>query len=286
MIQKFIDNQSSNESPEETDLRARSTSKSQVSDSKSRIDGSKENESISVVIPAYNEGNRIQASVKEVIEYLDGIFSEFEILVIDDGSSDKTAQFVEEIEDSRVRCIVNEQNSGKGFSVRRGILEAKNEIILFSDADLSTPIDETLPLLRAIQEGADMAIASRWLQKDQEVERGPLRKLQGHVFAMMVRLTTLQGFKDTQCGFKMFKREIGHAIFEKQQIDRWGFDVEILFIAQKWNFTVKEVPVRWFQSDETKLTFMTPLTMLWDIIRVQWNNVTGKYDREEVPVNK
>lgn len=254
---------------------------SSAESSRSRPTGPRQSVSLSVIVPAYNEVNRIGNSLREMLEFLGSIFDELEIIVVDDGSTDGTPDSVEEVDDGRVRCLVNEQNSGKGFSVRRGMLEAKHEILLFSDADLSTPIDETLPLLAAIQDGADIAIASRWLKRGQEVERGWLRKIQGHIFALLVRLTTLQGFRDTQCGFKMFRRSVARDIFERQTIDRWGFDVEILFMSSKWKLRVDEVPVRWFQSDESKLSIWTPLTMIGDLIRVQWNNLLGRYRRQE-----
>lgn len=237
-------------------------------------------EEISIVIPAFNEAFRIGSSLDSMIEYLSRHFERYEILVVDDGSTDRTVEVVEGFSGAPVRCLKNESNRGKGFSVRRGMLAARHDPVLFSDADLSTPIEEIGKLLDRVRGDFDIAIGSRRLRKDQDVQRHPFRKLLGWGFAKLVQLISLRGYGDTQCGFKMFRRHALCAIFPYQRIERWGFDVEILFIARKRGFRTSEVPVRWYQSEGTRLHWLTPLTMLADLLRIRWNDLLGRYRRD------
>jgi glycosyltransferase involved in cell wall biosynthesis len=232
---------------------------------------------ISIVIPAYNEETRIAGSLRRILEYAGDRFTAFEVLVVDDGSVDGTIKVVESFAHPAVRCLANPVNSGKGYSVRRGMLEARHDPILFTDADLSTPIEELEALLDEIRKGRDIAIGSRSPGRDREVRRSPLRKLLGRGFAAIVRLIALGGHGDTQCGFKMFRRHAARAIFCRQRIDRWGFDVEVLFIARAHGLTVSEVPVRWYQSEGTRLHWLTPLTMACELLRIRWNALRGRY---------
>ena len=236
----------------------------------------KQNE-ISVVIPAYNEETRIVDSLEKIIEYLSDRFDKFEILVVDDGSSDQTVKVVNDFSHPGLCCLRNLRNFGKGYSVRRGMLAAKYDPVLFSDADLSTPISETETLLSEIQNGKDVVIASRRLSKNQQVERSALRKLIGWGFALFVRIIILGGFKDTQCGFKMFRSSATKVLFNLQRIDRWGFDVELLYIAKKKGMKIAEVPVPWYQSEGTRLHWFTPFTMLWEVLRIRYYSLFGKY---------
>jgi hypothetical protein len=153
------------------------------------------------------------------------------------------------------------------------------ELVLFTDADLSTPIHEVEKLVAAIAEGNDVAIASRFCDEAQDVDRSLLRTLQGRAFSYLVRATTVRGFHDTQCGFKLFRRDAARELFGAQRIDRWGFDVEILFLAQKWNLRVKEVAVSWHRSNESKLSLSTPATMVRDLLQVHWYEARGGYPR-------
>lgn len=236
-------------------------------------------EGLSIVVPAFNESDRIHESLQHILEYVDGRFTAFEILVIDDGSSDDTVELARSISHPAVRCLVNDRNRGKGYSVRRGMLEAGHDMVLFSDADLSTPIEELEKLVESARSGFDVVIASRWLERGQDVRRGALRHLQGRVFAWVVRRTTLGGFRDTQCGFKLFRRDAAHQIFSLQRIDRWGFDVEMLYIARKLGYRIAEVPVRWYQSGESKVRLSAPFSMLIDLLRIRWNALLGRYGR-------
>lgn len=230
---------------------------------------------LSVVVPAYNEARRIRSTVESVSAFCREHVDAWEILVVDDGSADDAAGALEGADG--VRLLRNDVNRGKGFSVRRGMLEAGLDPVLFTDADLSTPIDEAVGLMQAIADGADLAIAVRTRRGGKVVKRTPHRRLMGAVFRLAVRTIVLRGFSDTQCGFKMFRRDAARRVFSRQRIERWGFDVEILYIARKLGLRIAEVPVSWQESSESRLKLTTPLTMLGDIIRVRWNDLRGMY---------
>lgn len=234
---------------------------------------------ISVVVPAYNEAHRIRANVEKITEYCSREFSEWEVIVVDDGSSGDTAAALAGLRG--VRCLRNEQNRGKGYSVRRGILEAKLDPVLFTDADLSTPIEDAASLCRAIQSGADVAIGSRTRDPAKPVRRTPLRRLMAAVFRLLVRVIALRGFHDTQCGFKMFRLAAARTLFQMQKLERWGFDVEVLFIARKLRMKIAEVPVSYRESDESRLSFLTPLTMGRDLLQIRLNRLRGIYRQAE-----
>jgi len=185
----------------------------------------------SIVIPAYNEGARLGATLEKVLAYVRVQGWDAEVIVVNDGSRDNTAEIVRSFaaKDSLLRLVENPGNRGKGYSVRNGMLNASGDIVLFSDADLSSPIEEAPKLIEALTAGADIAIGSRWLRAETQTQRQPLhRQLFGRIFNLMLRLTLGLPFKDTQCGFKAFKRPAVQAIFPLQKIERWGFDPEIL----------------------------------------------------------
>ncbi len=236
------------------------------------------NSEISVVIPALNEAPRICRTLEEVLSYLEARFQRYEVIVVDDGSSDGTSTAVSQMNHPAVHCLRNEENSGKGFSVRRGILEAHFDPILFSDADLSTPIEELERLLAPLASGFDLAIASRRMAES-DVSRSILRRFLGWGFAFLVSTLAVKGFHDTQCGFKIFRRKAAEEIFSYQTIDRWGFDVEILTIASLRGFKVAEVPVRWKQSEKSSVRLGTPLQMAGELLRINRNARRGLYSR-------
>jgi dolichyl-phosphate beta-glucosyltransferase len=231
---------------------------------------------ISVVIPAFNEARRIRGTVEVVIAYLEGRFDRFEVIVVDDGSSDATTEEVRAVAHPAVRSLRNGANAGKGHSVRRGVMEARHDPVLFTDADLSTPIEEVEKLLAALREGYDVAIGSRRLAESR-VERSILRRLLGWGFAHLTALLAVSGFHDTQCGFKAFRRKAAAAIFPLQTIERWGFDVEILVIARRCGLRIAEVPVRWRQSGDSRVRLRTPLEMGLELLRIRSNALRGKY---------
>ncbi|MGA3088276.1 MAG: dolichyl-phosphate beta-glucosyltransferase [Terriglobales bacterium] len=235
----------------------------------------------SFVIPAYNESVRIRPTLHELVRYVQEKNWDAEILVVNDGSDDDTAQIVREYgkRHPQVLLLENPGNRGKGFSVRNGMLHARGDICLFSDADLSSPMTEAEKLFDAIAAGADIAIGSRWLRSELQTERQPLyRQLFGRIFNLALRLILGLKFADTQCGFKAFRREAAQRIFPRQKIERWGFDPEILFLARRAGLGVEEVPVLWAHSEGTRLhPFRDGLRMFGEVLRIRWNAWAGDY---------
>lgn len=236
----------------------------------------------SIVIPAYNEEARIGASLEKVLSFVQAQGWEAEVIVVNDGSRDRTAEVVQSfaVKNPILQLVENPGNHGKGYSVRNGMLQARGRIVLFSDADLSSPIEESLKLFAALDAGADVAIGSRWLQAELQTQRQPLhRQLFGRIFNLLLRITLGLQFADTQCGFKAFKRAAAQAIFPWQKIERWGFDPEILFLARKFDFKVEEVPVHWGHSGGARINpFIDGARMFQEMLRVRWYDLTGKYD--------
>ncbi len=242
----------------------------------------------SIVIPAYNESARLRASLEKVLSYVHAEGWDAEIIVVNDGSRDNTADIIRAFaaSDPIVRLVENPGNHGKGYSVRNGMLNAKGETLIFSDADLSSPIEESSKLLKALEDGADIAIGSRWLRTETQTQRQPLhRQAFGRIFNLLLRITLGLQFKDTQCGFKAFKRSAAHAIFPLQKIERWGFDPEILFLARKLGFKVKEVPVLWGHSGGTRINpLVDGFRMFTEMLRVRWYSLSGRYHEAAPPI--
>jgi glycosyltransferase involved in cell wall biosynthesis len=243
--------------------------------------------SYSIVIPAYNESGRLCPTLDELLRYTMRRNWDAEILVVDDGSRDDTAEIVRQYgrQHPQVLLVENPGNRGKGYSVRNGMLHARGDICLFTDADLSSPISEAEKLFAAIAAGADIAIGSRWLRADLQTERQPLyRQLFGRIYNLVLRIFLGLNFADTQCGFKAFRREAAQRIFPLQRIERWGFDPEILFLARKLGFSVKEVPVVWAHSEGTRLSpFRDGVKMFGEVLRIRWNSMAGAYTSTAVP---
>ncbi len=236
----------------------------------------------SIVIPAYNESQRLGATLERVLAYVRQQGWDAEVIVVNDGSRDNTAEIVKQFAGRNpiVRLIENPGNRGKGYSVRNGILNSRGDIVVFSDADLSSPIEEMPKLLQALSAGADIAIGSRWLRAELQTQRQSLhRQLFGRVFNLLLRITLGLQFKDTQCGFKAFTRRAAQTILPLQRIERWGFDPEILFLARQFGFGVMEVPVRWGHSGGTRINpVLDGAKMFGEMLRVRWYSITGKYD--------
>ena len=236
----------------------------------------------SIVIPAYNESARLGATLEKVLNYLGQQQWDAEVIVVNDGSGDSTAQIARDFaaRNPRLRVVENPGNHGKGYSVRNGMLNAHGQTVVFSDADLSSPIEEMPKLLQTLADGADIAIGSRWLQAETQTQRQPFhRQLFGRVFNLLLRIILGLKFKDTQCGFKAFKQSAVQAIFPLQRIERWGFDPEILFLARKFNFKVQEVAVAWGHSGGTRIhPLVDGSRMFWEMLRIRWYDLTGKYD--------
>jgi dolichyl-phosphate beta-glucosyltransferase len=238
-------------------------------------------ESISFVIPAYNEEALIAATLKESCEFFKSHFKRFEVIVIDDGSSDATVSIVLEFMKTvpQLKLIKNERNQGKGFSVRRGIEEADCELILFSDADLSTPLDEVFKLMREIERCADVAIGSRALPESNIIKSQQFhRRNMGKIFNVLVQILLFRGIYDTQCGFKCFRKTAAKRIAARQRLSRFCFDVEMLYIARKMKYIVKETPVRWINREQSRVAVVKDsLNMFCDLFRIRWNAWMGVY---------
>jgi len=238
---------------------------------------------ISIVIPAYNESSRIGKALNEVLRCVHERNWHAEILVVNDGSTDRTAAIVQQFAQLHPE-VRNPQNRGKGFSVRHGILHAVGEMVMFTDADMSAPMEEAERLFHALEEGADIAIGSRWLERNRQTLKQPLyRQFFGRCFNAITRLVMGLPFADTQCGFKAFRRPVAQTIFQLQRIERWGFDPELLFIALKRGFKVKEVPVTWGHDERSRLSYLKDgLKMLEEIAYIRWEAFAGAYDRTVV----
>jgi glycosyltransferase involved in cell wall biosynthesis len=238
--------------------------------------------SLSIIVPAFNEERRLPATLKTLCEYLEGRhFNHSEILVVDDGSRDATAELTREFarHSPLVRLLSNPVNHGKGFAVRQGLLDARYEWILFTDADLSTPIEDLARLETAVRDsGADGALGSRALNRKLIGTRQPLwREFSGRFFNLVMRLVTGLPYSDTQCGFKLFRREVAQALAARQTLAGFGFDVEILFIARSLGYRIQEVAVRWNNAEGTKVSLWNGLAAFADPLRVRWNALRGRY---------
>ena len=237
--------------------------------------------SVSIVIPAYNEEKRLPSSLEEILAFVRAREFRFEILVVDDGSRDGTAQRVREYElkHPSLRLLQNPGNRGKGYSVRHGMLEARHDWVLFTDADLSAPIAEVDKLIdAATRQRADIAIGSRALDRSLiGVHQSATREYAGRVFNVIMRGITGLPFLDTQCGFKLYRREAAREVFSRQQLDGFGFDVEDLYIAKLLKLKVIEVPVRWNNVEGTKVGLLNGLDSFVDPLRVRRFHWSGKY---------
>lgn len=225
---------------------------------------------LSVVIPAYNEETRIEKTLREIQHYLSSAGYSFEIIVIDDGSKDKTSCIVEKF--NNIILLKNEKNYGKGYSVKRGILKACFDYILFTDADLSTPIKEVEKLLYYLKNNYDIAIGSRALKESKIISpQKKAREKAGKLFNVLVRRLLVPGIYDTQCGFKCFKKEAAKNIFSRGKICGFSFDVEALYIAKKLGYNIKEVPVIWENSLPSRVNILKhPLQMILELVKIKY----------------
>lgn len=225
---------------------------------------------ISIIIPAYNEEERIGITLEKIQTYLDQNHPDYEILVVDDGSKDNTTKIVKSL-NSNIKIIKQEINQGKGAAVRRGMLEANGDICLFTDADLSTPIYEIEKTLKSHQEGFDVCIGSRALQSELIKEHQPwYREMMGKTFNKIVQLLVVKGIQDTQCGFKSFKSSAAKEIFKNCKINGFAFDVETVFLANKLKYSIKEIPVEWYNDERSKVNPITDSTkMFLEILKIR-----------------
>jgi dolichyl-phosphate beta-glucosyltransferase len=239
---------------------------------------------LSIIIPAYNEELRLPKTLDQIHAYLNARGISAEVIVVDDGSRDGTAQCVELKSAAwpALRVVKNPGNRGKGYSVRHGMLEARGKIVLFTDADLSAPIEEADKLLAALATH-DVAIGSRAMDRGLiEVHQPWTREIAGMMFNAIVRVVLRLKIEDTQCGFKAFRRERSRITFEQQRIERFGFDPELLFLAKRHGLTTAEVPVRWSNDPGTTVSLWDGArAMFFEVAKVRWNAITGKYPRRK-----
>jgi dolichyl-phosphate beta-glucosyltransferase len=237
--------------------------------------------SLSIVIPAYNEAPRLGPTLQRIASYLDTHFTDSEIIVVDDGSTDDTAALIQSYAagSPRIRLLQNPGNRGKGYAVRHGMLEARGDWILFSDADLSSPIEEVEDLLEAAaQSKAAIAIGSRAVDRSLvKTHQSAAREFSGRFFNLLVRLITALPFQDTQCGFKLYRRDAAQAVFSLQRLDGFSFDVEDLVIAKRHGIPAVEVPVEWANVEGTKVSLTKGLQSFADLVRIRWYDLSAKY---------
>jgi dolichyl-phosphate beta-glucosyltransferase len=237
---------------------------------------------LSIVIPSYNEELRLPATLESIAAFLPNLGADTEIIVVDDGSKDQTARVAESFSGKfkSLRVVANGTNRGKGYSVRHGMREARGRNVLFTDADLSAPIEETPKLLDALK-SYDVAIGSRALDRNLiTVHESRFREFAGIVFNTIVRVILRLPFVDTQCGFKAFRREECRILFQQQRIERFGFDPELLYLARHHGLKTVEIPVRWAHSPATKINMLRDsIQMFLDVFTIRWNALRGRYPK-------
>jgi len=233
---------------------------------------------LSIVIPVYNEEKRLHASLSKVINYVreKGISDKSEIIVVNDGSQDNTVSVINQFKEDYdfIKLVDYKDNKGKGYAVKKGVLSAKGKYILFMDADLSTPLEEINKVIGFLDKKYDISIGSRGLKDSEIVIRQPIyRQTMGKIFNLIVRLLLIKNIRDTQCGFKCFKKEIAREIFNQTKINRFSFDVEILYIAQRKGYRIKEVPVKWYNSPDSKVGIIKDSSkMFFEILKIRFVN--------------
>lgn len=242
---------------------------------------------LSIIIPAYNEEARLGRTLAATFDYLDAQNYTSEVIVVDDGSTDRTVEVARSFDSrskGRLRVLQNPGNQGKGYSVRNGMLNASGEILLFYDADLSTPLSEIPRVIEPISTNHyDVVLGSRALSPNLIGQRqSMLRQIRGRIGNLIIRAIIGLNFLDTQCGFKAFRRQTAQSVFSLQRITGFGFDPEVLFIAQKQGWRLLELPVYWNHVEGSKVTmFSATFKVLLEVIEVRWNDLTGKYSLRE-----
>lgn len=238
------------------------------------------NPKLSVVIPAYNEEKVIKKTLEKVLDYLSGKKYSFEVVVADDGSSDKTVQIVKKFSNKKVRLVRLFKNKGKGGALREGILNAKGQSIIFMDADLSVPLENVDLFLKKLRQGNDVVIASRRIKGAKILVHQPWhRETMGRVFTLLTQVITGTNIADFTCGFKGFRQRAARKIFAASIIDRWAYDAEILFLAKKFDFSIEEVPIFWKNREDTRVKLKTVILETFrDLIKVRIYDVLGKYE--------
>lgn len=237
---------------------------------------------LSVVIPAYNEENRIKKTLESIAGFLSRQSYKSEVLIVCDGVSDRTAE-VSRLFSGRIpnlRVIENKENHGKGYVTRQGMLEAKGERRVFMDADNSTSLNQVDGFLPFFEQGYDVVIGDRDLKESKiAVHQSRFKELLGDFGNFLIQSLAVPGIRDTQCGFKVFSKNASEKIFSKMTIDRWGFDIEALALAFKFGFKIKTMPVTWVNDPNSKVKLSGYINTFVDLAKIKWNLMTGKYDK-------
>jgi len=239
---------------------------------------------LSVIVPAYNEEKRLAKTLIEIDKYLKTQKYDYEIVVVNDGSKDKTAQVAKDLQPkiANLNLIDNKENHGKGWVVRQGMLEAKGEFRLFTDADNSTQINQVENLLPYFRQGFEIVIGSRDVRGAKIINPQPWhRRLMGEIFNLMVQMIVgLWGIWDTQCGFKALSREAAENILPRCQINRWAFDPEILAVGKRIGYKIKEAPVVWINDLDSRVKMRSTIKMALDLVKIRFNLISGKYGKK------
>jgi dolichyl-phosphate beta-glucosyltransferase len=236
---------------------------------------------LSIIIPAYNEEERLPQSLERIGSFVAGQPYSTEVLVVNDGSQDNTAGIAGDFRRKYpFLSLIDKEHRGKGHTVKTGMMAAQGQYLFACDSDLSMPIEEVSKFLPPALDGYDVAIASREVPGARRYGEPFYRHIMGRVFNLIVRLLTVPGVQDTQCGFKSFRREVAQAVFPYQTIDGWSFDVEILFIARKYGYQITEVPINWYYMERSQIKPLTDtVNMLREVLRVRRNDRLGLYDK-------
>jgi len=237
---------------------------------------------LSIIIPAYNEERRLPTSLDQVDRFVAAQAYPIEVVVVNNNSRDATRRIADEFaaQHAYVR-VLDQPRQGKGAAVQKGMLEGQGEYLFICDADFSMPVDEISKFMPPNTTSYDVAIASREVPGARRVDEPQYRHLMGRVFNLIVRVLAIPKIQDTQCGFKVFRRQVARDVFALQTIDGWGFDVEVLFIALKHKYTLIEVPITWYYKPQTKISpLRDSINMVLEVMRVRLNGWRGKYDRK------
>ncbi|GAB4542751.1 MAG: glycosyltransferase family 2 protein [Anaerolineae bacterium] len=235
---------------------------------------------LSIIVPAYNEEKRLPKSLPQIIEFVKSQDYPVEIIVVDDGSTDRTAEIVKEFQkEAPFMTLLQVEHGGKGHAVKAGMMQANGEFLFLCDSDLSMPIAEVTRFLPPALDGYDVAIASREIEGARRYNEPAYRHLMGRVFNLIVRVLAVHGIQDTQAGFKCFRREAARQLFPLQSINGWGFDVEILFVAQSRGMRIVEVPINWYYANRSQVRpIQDTYNMLREVLKVRLNAWRGRYN--------
>jgi len=237
---------------------------------------------LSIIVPAYNEDRRLPTTLPQIVAFLEAQPYRGQVIVVDDGSADSTARVVEQMATQQpLITLIRNEHRGKGYAVKTGMLAAQGDYLFLCDADLSMPIEEVARFLPPALQGCDVAIGSREVAGAMRYDEPSHRHLMGRVYNLLVRLLAVRGFQDTQAGFKCFRREVALDLFPYQTMDGFGFDVEVLFIAQKRGYHIVEVPIDWYHMTNSRVSPVSDsVRMFREIVQVRVNDWRGRYEKK------